>query len=352
MDKYKISIIVPVYNVEKYINKCLDSIINQTYKNLEILFIDDGSTDNSGKICDEYAKKDKRIKVFHQPNSGVSAARNKGLDNITGDYVMFVDPDDWIELNTCEILLNEITKENNDILIFNFYKNYKNGQQVKNFKYDYDNNTSNLSQKIQAKILAPSFDIPSFNIKYIGFTWNKLISAKIIENQRFLLENKQAIFEDGLFYYKMLEKINNIKICNYYLYHYRLLDNSLTKRINKDILDINDEIYKLLISLSKNHQKDKYYDDSLQTRIVMNLYNAVVVYFNNNDLKVSTKERIKLIKKELKKNYYKKAIKKVKLKNLSKKIKIYAILFKIKAYHLILLVNNIEKKIRYLIKNS
>ena len=78
MDKYKISIIVPVYNVEKYINKCLDSIINQTYKNLEILLIDDGSTDNSGKICDDYSKKDKRIEVISQQNSGVSSARNKG----------------------------------------------------------------------------------------------------------------------------------------------------------------------------------------------------------------------------------------------------------------------------------
>ena len=100
----KISVIVPVYNVEQYLPQCLDSIINQTYKNLEIICVDDGSPDNSGKILDEYAKKDKRIKVIHQENQGVSVARNTGLDNATGKYIGFVDPDDWIEADYYETL--------------------------------------------------------------------------------------------------------------------------------------------------------------------------------------------------------------------------------------------------------
>ena len=93
----KISIIIPVYQVEKYIKRCLDSILSQTYSNLEIILIDDGSRDMSGKICDEYAIKDSRIKVIHQDNAGVSVARNKGLDICTGDYVTFVDSDDFLE---------------------------------------------------------------------------------------------------------------------------------------------------------------------------------------------------------------------------------------------------------------
>ena len=99
-----ISVIVPVYNVEEYLPRCLDSIINQTYKNLEILLIDDGATDNSGKICDEYALKDNRIRVFHKENGGVSSARNLGLDNATGEYISFIDSDDYVELEYFELL--------------------------------------------------------------------------------------------------------------------------------------------------------------------------------------------------------------------------------------------------------
>lgn len=99
-----ISVIVPMYNVELYLRKCLDSIVNQTYKNIEILIIDDGSTDNSGMICDEYAQKDDRIKVFHTENQGLSSARNLGLDEATGDWVGFVDSDDWIDDDMYDVL--------------------------------------------------------------------------------------------------------------------------------------------------------------------------------------------------------------------------------------------------------
>ena len=105
MSNVMLSIIVPVYNVEKYIGKCIESIVNQTYKDLEIILVDDGSTDNSGKICDEWARKDKRIKVIHKKNGGLSDARNAGLDICTGDYIGFVDSDDYIELNMYEDLL-------------------------------------------------------------------------------------------------------------------------------------------------------------------------------------------------------------------------------------------------------
>ena len=100
-----ISVIVPVYNVEPYLRKCLDSILAQTYRNLEILVIDDGSTDGSGRICDEYAGRDERIKVFHTENHGLSCARNLGLDNANGEWIGFVDSDDWIEPDMYEVLL-------------------------------------------------------------------------------------------------------------------------------------------------------------------------------------------------------------------------------------------------------
>ena len=103
-----ISIIVPVYNVEKYLEKCIDSILNQSYQNLEIILIDDGSTDNSGSICDEYKKKDQRVQVIHQKNQGQSSARNAGLNIAKGSYIGFVDSDDWIEQNMYEKLYKNI----------------------------------------------------------------------------------------------------------------------------------------------------------------------------------------------------------------------------------------------------
>ena len=106
--KELISIIVPIYNVEKYIHKCIESIINQTYKNLEIILVDDGSPDNCGNICEEYAKNDSRIKVIHKENNGLSSARNAGLEICKGDYIGFVDSDDYIELNMYEVLINAL----------------------------------------------------------------------------------------------------------------------------------------------------------------------------------------------------------------------------------------------------
>ena len=111
----KISIIVPIFNIEKYLSRCLDSILEQTYKNLEVILVDDGSVDNSGMIADKYARKDQRIKVIHQVNQGVSAARNTGIDLATGDYIGFVDGDDYIEPDMYEILMRIIEEQQVDI---------------------------------------------------------------------------------------------------------------------------------------------------------------------------------------------------------------------------------------------
>src|SRR5574344_122915 len=114
-----VSIIVPVYKVEPYLKRCLDIILNQTYKNIEIILVDDGSPDKCPQICDEYAKKDNRIIVIHQENGGLSAARNTGLDIAKGEYISFVDSDDWVHLQYIEVLLTSALKENADIIIGN-----------------------------------------------------------------------------------------------------------------------------------------------------------------------------------------------------------------------------------------
>lgn len=117
----KITVIVPVYNVENYLNKCLDSIISQTYKNIEIVVVNDGSTDASGEICKEFSEMDHRILYIEQENAGLSAARNTGLDNMSGNYVTFVDLDDWIEQDYVETLYKKIVEYQADIAVGNYY---------------------------------------------------------------------------------------------------------------------------------------------------------------------------------------------------------------------------------------
>ena len=116
-----LSIIVPIYNVEQYLERCIESIINQTYKNLEIILVDDGSKDNSGTIADTYASKDNRIKVIHKENGGLSDARNHGLDQSKGKYIMFIDSDDFIDSSMCEILFETAEKYFSDIVSCNYY---------------------------------------------------------------------------------------------------------------------------------------------------------------------------------------------------------------------------------------
>ena len=121
----KISIIVPVYKVEKYLCRCLDSIVAQTFTDWECILIDDGSPDNSGKICDEYAEKDGRFRVIHQENAGVSAARNAGLDAARGEWIGFVDSDDWVESNMYEYLYNNALETKSDVVICGFVGQHK-----------------------------------------------------------------------------------------------------------------------------------------------------------------------------------------------------------------------------------
>ena len=120
-----VSVIIPVYNVEKYLEKCINSVVSQTYKNLEIILVDDGSTDNSGQMCDEFKKKDKRIKVIHKENGGLSDARNVALDVCKGDYITFVDSDDWIPRNAIDALCDAIISEKADISSGQLYETFK-----------------------------------------------------------------------------------------------------------------------------------------------------------------------------------------------------------------------------------
>lgn len=161
-----ISVIVPIYNVEEYLPACIESILNQTYKDFEILLIDDGSTDNSGKICDKYAGKDKRCIVIHQQNKGLSGARNTGLDNVKGEYISFIDGDDYIHPQMFEILYKEIEKENYDFAMISHKKVFNKLEQNKDIGSDI--NIINLNRNI---LISGLYNKTSFSESDFQVVW-------------------------------------------------------------------------------------------------------------------------------------------------------------------------------------
>lgn len=206
-----ISVIIPVYNPGDHLIKCLDSIINQTYKNLEIILVDDGSTDGSSKVCDEYAKKDNRIRCVHQNNSGVSSARNKGISLATGDYYHFPDSDDYIELDTYEYLLGLIVEHECDMVNFEYYVTYL------------DHETTHLLSDDHYGLFGAR---DSHRLIMTGepFAWNKLFSKKLITANGYLpgIKFREDIYrgEDSLFAHEATDRAEKVWFDKRTLYHY------------------------------------------------------------------------------------------------------------------------------------
>ena len=222
--KNKVSIIVPMYNAQDYIERCLKTIINQTYKNIEILIINDGSIDSSIRIVEKYAKEDSRIRIIDRKNSGVSISRNVGIELASGEYIMFIDSDDWIEVDIVEKLLKKIQEKNVDALRCNYYRNYSDGTQLKGEVYNDDVKNMILNRKqILDKIIGKvvNGDIPAY-------VWLLIIKKEILEKVKPFNENL-AMMEDTIFYLNMLFSIDSFYIYDKPLYHYYCNFNSASK---------------------------------------------------------------------------------------------------------------------------
>ena len=199
----KVSIIVPVYKAEKYLNRCIDSIIAQTFTDWELLLIDDGSPDRSGDICDEYAKKDIRIRVFHKKNGGVSSARNLGLYNVQGEYVAFVDSDDWIDVNTLNVCFSQIEIYDLDILQFSYTRNERKLGNV----LDFESHVCTLKDYINEK-------------KLLLCVWGTIFSVDVIKQNHIRFNDKMKLAEDQLFVLSCMELSKRIMRIPNILYYY------------------------------------------------------------------------------------------------------------------------------------
>lgn len=236
MEEILVSIIVPVYNSEKYIQRCIDSLINQTISNIEIILINDGSTDNSLKILNEYAKKDIRIKIIDKENGGVSSARNSGIEVARGRYISFVDADDWCEENMFELMYDMAEKHNCDIVTSGYSMDNVDGK--------------NISTKIASKSIIANNEqdigkvIHNSNISY-AFT--KLYKRNIINDNDIRFNEKLSMGEDATFVCDYLMNINSAGVINRSLYHYvRCNSESLSTKFVENISDFIEGIWERL----------------------------------------------------------------------------------------------------------
>ena len=268
-----ISVIIPIYNVSEYLPKCLESVLNQSYKDIEIICIEDCSTDNSREILAQYQKKDSRIKIIeNNTNIGVGLSRNKGLNLAKGEYIHFLDPDDWMEENAYEILINNLSKTNfPDIIRFRF-RDFNN--QTKKF----NNNSDYISENYLYRV----FSITSYPeaIKYWSTSMcNKIIKTKFLKNFNIFFNNNKSQ-EDIEIAFKVLIKAKTIFYINDFLLNYRThRKNSLTtKRIYYIDNLINDA--KFVDKISKEFSQEIQYllKDSIWTLLLINSLDA---YYSN-----------------------------------------------------------------------
>lgn len=207
-----ISVIIPVYNVAEYLEKSLISIIEQTYKNIQVIIIDDGSTDNSGKICDQYCEKDERFEVYHIQNGGVSNARNKGMDYSRGKYIYFLDPDDFLERDTLEILYNHIKTSLSDLVECSYYKKKSNMKE----------SIIHLNAEISSEDAIQSLLL--WNGYITSFCWDKLYIREKIGEIRF--DTNLRVGEDDLFVFQYLLQCKKVSVIDRPLYNYLIRENS------------------------------------------------------------------------------------------------------------------------------
>lgn len=278
-----ISVIVPVYNVEKYLYSCIDSILAQTYNNLEIILIDDGSTDCSGKICDEYALKDSRILVIHKENQGLGLARNSGLEIAKGKYILFVDSDDYIHPKMVEELINNLVNVSADTCFCGYFSVYKNDLIEDNPAY-YNDRIFKGNEIINEVLLNMIGGLPSdkYDTKLNMAVWHALYSTEIIKKNHLTFPSeREFISEDIIFHILYLQCAKKVYYISTPLYYYRASRiDSLTQRFDESEFirhissynKLNSELSKILPSSQFQLRTQRYLLGRIRVCIQKSVY--------------------------------------------------------------------------------
>lgn len=288
-----VSIIIPIYNVQKYLSRCLDSLLAQTLKDIEIILINDGSRDNSLGICEAYAKKDKRIIVIDQINQGVSVARNTGIAKATGEYIGFVDPDDWLEPNMYELMVNKIKESDCPICFCNYYKDEKNNSVPKDFKIEKDIlDKEEITDVIISNMVGADDIMPHYNF-VMGCVWRGLYKKSFMDQYGLDFEPGVNIMEDLVFNIRALLKADKLCIVPDHLYHYVQNPTSILHSYKKNMWEDQMRVHELLEQYIIEADLEERMRNRLDMRYVGMAFSAIY-----NEVQAKNKEdmRNKMIK--------------------------------------------------------
>jgi glycosyltransferase involved in cell wall biosynthesis len=270
----KVSIIIPVYNAEKYLEECITSLLNQTLQECEFIFINDGSVDESKHLIESYQELDSRLILINQENEGVSAARNRGLQRAVGEYIGFVDADDYIEKDMFGVLYDSAKQHECDLVISNF-EGETEGQKV-NMTYPFEANVLLDKEYIKRELL-PYF-IKSDNLNAV---WTKIFKTKVIKEYNVTFPEKVALGEDGMFNLLFLSYASTAKYINFTGYHYREVVGSATRNIvEKDYFNRAIEVYNLELPVTIVRQIDKGEIQQLKSiKLIKSVMGYIHLYF-------------------------------------------------------------------------
>ena len=278
----KISIIVPVFNVSKYLEQCMESIVGQSYKNLEIILVDDGSTDDSGVMCDDYADKDERIIVIHKKNGGLSDARNAGLQVATGEYIGFVDSDDWIESDMYERMYSLCEEYGLDMVAARYCEEAEGDCQVNEWTY------SERFEVVTGKRLNEIFAMGHEDYVISTSVWDRLYRKELLQDIYFPVGKK---YEDICFSTKVFLRVKKAGYLDVPMYHYRIRANSIMGRGKRTKEGFNQDIITDLLPQMRERAEVYYeagyeeYGDKVLYGYLHEILNNLVVLFRKSDYK-------------------------------------------------------------------
>lgn len=270
----KISIIIPVYNVEKYLCKCIDSVVNQSYRNLEIILIDDGSTDDSGKICDEYAIKDSRVKVIHKINQGVAHTRNIGVELARGEYIMFVDSDDWVDLDICAVLIKAMMDCGAQSAMCSYVREYPEKSLPKQIM---STDMVFSGRTVQRRLCGPIGEELKYpeNLECFNTMCGRVYPANALRGRRVVDLKEIGSSEDLLFNLEVFSDIESMAYINRPLYHYRKnVKDSITSMYRPELDKQWDNLYTKMIEIIKVNRFDQSFYCGMNNRIALNVLGA------------------------------------------------------------------------------
>lgn len=304
----KVSIIVPCFNAEATLKTCLESIRNQSFSNIEVICIDDGSTDETARVLDAFSKDDARFLVFHQHHSGISQARNLGLSKANSEYLLFVDSDDWLEPNTLQVAVESI--QDFDILMFSYYKNYTAHEMPKDLMIDGDFDAAFIQRRLVGFVEDEIKDFPSMDA--LATVWGKLYRKSIVHNVEFTELDEIGTWEDGLFNVHVLDNASKVRILNQPLYHYRKTNTqSYTSLFKEELPNQWERKFGILNTIIES--RDLPFQEALGNRKVLTVLNLC---FNEHHARKGFRETQRRIQLILNKPLYAEALKQFKLTNL------------------------------------